>query len=79
MNKITQTFGNNAKERTASALADDTAGAVRKPLCNWCTQCQGEGTIRGYRTDNPDEREKTYECPRCDGWGLEPETEEEEE
>ena len=76
MNKLTQTCGNHATERTVSALAN-TVDAVRKPDA-LCSQCLGEGSVSGYRTDNPDEREKTYECPRCDGWGLEPETEEEE-
>ena len=33
MNKLTQTFGNNAEERTVSALAN-TVDAVRKPKLN---------------------------------------------
>ena len=72
MNKLTQTFGNNAKERTVSALAN-TVDAVRKPYPPFCRKCLGGGFIYGFATNDPSEKEKTMECPRCKGEGYEPE------
>ena len=77
MNKLTQTFGNPAKERTAPALAS-TVGVVRKPP-DLCRECLGGGFIYGFATNDPSEKEKSMECPRCDGDGYEPEPEKEEE
>ena len=71
MNKLTQTFGNPAKERTVSALAN-TVDAVRKPNFDLCHECLGEGST--YCTsNNPYEKGEYIECRRCKGEGWEPE------
>ena len=77
MNKITQSLAITPERRTALAVANEV-NAVRKPDNSDCLKCNGEGELSGYFTNDPGERLRHWECPRCDGTGQEPETEEEE-
>ena len=77
MNKLTQIIGNDANVADGTFSPKLNAGAVRKPYPPECIECLGEGTTF-CTSNNPYEKGKYIECRRCDGWGLEPETEEEE-
>ena len=72
MNHPTPSFGNHAKERTAPEPQPLDAGAVRKPIIDYCRDCNGEGMTYGYGTNDPGEKLKSAECKRCDGRGTEP-------
>lgn len=72
MNHILQPFGNHAEKRTVPALVPQ-AGAVRKPYPPECRECNGRGVTYGFGTNDPGEKEKSGECPRCNGEGWEPE------
>ena len=78
MNKLTQIIGNDANVADGTFSPKLNAGAVRKPI-DLCRECLGEGVIYGFGTNDPGEKEKSAECPRCDGDGWEPEPEKEEE
>ena len=77
MNKITLSLAITPERRTALAVANEV-NAVRKPDDADCLKCDGAGELSGYFTNDPGEKLRHWECPRCDGTGQEPETEEEE-
>lgn len=79
MNKLTQTFGNNAEVADGTEAQQLNAGAVRNLYPPECRECNGSGVTYGFGTNDPGEKEKERECTRCEGDGLEPEPEPEEE
>lgn len=45
----------------------------------WCRACDGEGEVFFCLTNDPSERPRWRECQHCDGRGLEPLPEKEED